>query len=127
MPFLEIRVSTTNGKSADELKAVAKRLSKGVVDLYEKPEAVMGVTLHTDDVMCFGGDTETPSAVSTVQAIGKVDAEHNKKVIEFITHTVQEAFGVAPTRHHIVFFDVSAVNWGCAGRTVAEIHAEQQQ
>lgn len=107
----------TNVKMGGEKKTFMAAVSKVLASSLGKPESFVAVCVNDGCDMIWGGE-DTPCALGSLYSLGSINLENNKKVMVEMTKLLG-AFGVAPNRMYINFFDVPRENMGYNGATFA--------
>ena len=102
MPYCEIN---TNAESGEALAEIVLAVSKCVSEAIGKPEKWVMVRVNTDQIMCFGGTTDSCAFVRLV-SIGNLDEARNKIISEKICTLLKETLSISPDRVYIDFKDV---------------------
>ncbi|KAL7645857.1 UNVERIFIED_CONTAM: hypothetical protein RMT77_002754 [Armadillidium vulgare] len=117
MPYLEIATNISRDKINTELLI---ELSKCLTKSIGKPENYCEVRVIPDQLMTFGGTTET-CAIARLMSIGNLGVKENKKHSAAISEFVEKNLQIPRSRMYITFEDRPASEVGYDGTTFHEI------
>uniref|UniRef100_UPI0037E8DF11 macrophage migration inhibitory factor n=1 Tax=Semicossyphus pulcher TaxID=241346 RepID=UPI0037E8DF11 len=108
MPMLVVNTNVPRGDvPAPLLSEATEELAKAI----GKPAQYMTVHINPDQMMMFGGKGD-PCALCTLNSIGKIGGDHNKKYSKLICGLLNKHLGISVDRIYIFFTDFDAANVG---------------
>ena len=110
MPLVAINLSV---KVEDESKLAKfeSEVSKAVGAVLGKPEDWMMVETHTNVRLYFAA-SNAPSARVSVESIGGLTPENNRKITAALTKIINEHFQIDPKRVYVIFSEKTGAEWG---------------
>ncbi|XP_074640737.1 macrophage migration inhibitory factor-like [Tubulanus polymorphus] len=101
MPTLRIDTNVANDAVPDGFLVTLTDL---VARLVGKDKRYVCIHLNSGQRMTFGGSTD-PCAVMSLESIGKISADENRRYCPELTEAVHNALGISPTRIYVNFHD----------------------
>ncbi|CAH0721533.1 unnamed protein product, partial [Brenthis ino] len=116
MPCLKVLTNIPKSKiPKDFFSKIIPVLSEGV---RKAPEHFL-CAVEGDCLLSINGNTELPAAIATLESIGNLGPEDNKKIVKLLSSFLQKEIGVQPDRFFLTFYDLEDYNVAKNGITIA--------
>ena len=113
MPLLKIQTNVV--LAADAGKSLVADISRALVALLGKPERYVMVSLESNAIMAFGGDS-SPLAYLEMKSVGLPQGS-TTALSKALCELMKTKLGVPVDRIYIEFVDAQGAMWGWNGGT----------
>ena len=109
----------TNADIGERKTELLELLRDAIVSSLGKPKSYVAVAILDNTSMIWGDSTEEPMALCTLNSLGGINIDNNRKLQASITDLLGPIAGIVPTRIYTTFNDIARENMGYDGKTFA--------
>ncbi|XP_041986986.1 macrophage migration inhibitory factor-like [Aricia agestis] len=114
MPVLKILTNLTKDKIPN---GMLPKLITLLAELVKKDAARITCIISTECSLSMGGNTDEPAIVSTLESIGNLGPDDNKRIIKGLSEFIEKELKVKSDRFLLTFYDLKAYEVGKSGTT----------
>ncbi|XP_047543909.1 macrophage migration inhibitory factor-like [Vanessa atalanta] len=115
MPCLKIMTNILKSNiPKDFLTKIIPVLAEGV---RKSPDMFLCV-IQDDCQLIINGNSTLPGVIATLESIGNLGSEDNKRIVKLLTAFMEKELGVPPNRFFLTFYDLETYNVGKGGVTI---------
>ncbi|XP_050361390.1 MIF-like protein mif-2 [Nymphalis io] len=115
MPCLKIMTNILKSNiPKDFLVKILPVLAEGV---RKSPDKFLCV-IEGDCQLTINGNSTLPGVIATLESIGNLGPEDNKRIVKLLTAFMEKELGVPPNRFFLTFYDLTTYNVAKGGVTI---------
>ncbi|XP_045784292.1 macrophage migration inhibitory factor-like [Maniola jurtina] len=118
MPVLKI---FTNVPKSQVTKDFMAKVIPVLVDGVKKEAEKFTCMVQGDCLLSIDGDSTLPAATASLESIGHLGPEENKRIAKLLSAVMQSELGVKPGRFLLTFYDLEPHNIAKNGTTIATL------
>ncbi|XP_046977203.1 macrophage migration inhibitory factor-like [Vanessa cardui] len=115
MPCLKIMTNIVKSNIPEDfMTKVIPVLVEGV----RKPPETFICVVQDSCQLTINGNSTLPGVIATLESIGNLGSENNKRIVKLLTAFIEKELGVPPNRFFLTFYDLETYNVGKGGITI---------